>query len=175
MLIVVVIIGILAAALIPRLTSVKDKANDAARKSNIQSIVTAVSSYGLDKWMAALVPGDTIASTGVKSILTGGGMSDIPADPSKAPHTILGISTSGYVVQPVKKNGNTSGGFVVVGFAETPAAANWVETTAANDFSGVVDASNITFCSSISVNGTANTTWGGCTGRADQLRIVAKY
>jgi len=49
MLIVVVIIGILAAALIPRLTSVKDKANDAARKSNIQSIVTAVSSYGLDK------------------------------------------------------------------------------------------------------------------------------
>ena len=77
--------------------------------------------------MAALVPGDTIASTGVKSILTGGGMSDIPADPSKAPHTILGISTSGYVVQPVKKNGNTSGGFVVVGFAETAAAANWVE------------------------------------------------
>lgn len=48
MLIVVVIIGILAAALIPRLTSVKDKANDSARKANLQQLVTAMSTYALD-------------------------------------------------------------------------------------------------------------------------------
>ena len=48
MLIVVVIIGILAAALVPRLTTVKDKANDVARKANLQQLVTAMSSYALD-------------------------------------------------------------------------------------------------------------------------------
>jgi type II secretory pathway pseudopilin PulG len=38
MLIVVVIIGILAAALIPRLQSVQERARDAARKDDIQQI-----------------------------------------------------------------------------------------------------------------------------------------
>ena len=172
MLIVVVIIGILAAALIPRLTSVKDKANDAARKSNIQSIVTAISSYGLDNGMSAIVAGDTFNTAGVKKVLTGGGMTDIPADPSKAPHTILGTSTSGYVVVLTTKNGNLSGGFVVVGFAETAAAANWVEWTT-TDFSGGTDISNVKFCDSVTVGTRAAGT--PCQGSADKFRIVAKY
>jgi len=45
MLIVIVIIGILAAALIPRLTSARGRANDVARKADLQQIATALISY----------------------------------------------------------------------------------------------------------------------------------
>jgi general secretion pathway protein G len=48
MLIVIVIIGILAAALIPRLTSARSRANDTARKADLQQIATAIVAYQLD-------------------------------------------------------------------------------------------------------------------------------
>jgi type II secretion system protein G len=49
MLIVIVIIGILAAALIPKLMSARGRANDVARKADLQQIMTAMISYQLDK------------------------------------------------------------------------------------------------------------------------------
>ncbi len=49
MLIVIVIIGILAAALIPRLTGIQGRARDVARKADLQQISTALSTYNLDK------------------------------------------------------------------------------------------------------------------------------
>ena len=48
MLIVIVIIGILAWALIPRIGTARDKANDTAREANVRSLATALVSYGLD-------------------------------------------------------------------------------------------------------------------------------
>ena len=48
MLIVIVIIGILAAALIPRLMSARGRANDTARKADIQQVGTAFISYQVD-------------------------------------------------------------------------------------------------------------------------------
>jgi len=48
MLIVIVIIGILAAALIPRLTSARARANDTARKADLQQIATALVAAQLD-------------------------------------------------------------------------------------------------------------------------------
>lgn len=48
MLIVIVIIGILAAALIPRLTGVQSRARDVARKADISQISTALTTYQLD-------------------------------------------------------------------------------------------------------------------------------
>jgi len=48
MLIVIVIIGILAAALIPRLTGIKERARDVARKGDLQQISTALAIYNLD-------------------------------------------------------------------------------------------------------------------------------
>jgi len=50
MLIVIVIIGILAAALIPRIWGARDKANDVARQANVKSYATALSQYSSDKW-----------------------------------------------------------------------------------------------------------------------------
>jgi type II secretory pathway pseudopilin PulG len=51
MLIVIVIIGVLASALIPRLGSARGKANDVARKADLQQIATAIISYQIDKNM----------------------------------------------------------------------------------------------------------------------------
>ena len=48
MLIVIVIIGILAWALIPRIGTARDKANDTAREANVRSLATAMVQYGLD-------------------------------------------------------------------------------------------------------------------------------
>ena len=48
MLIVIVIIGILAAALIPRLTGIQGRARDTARKADLNQISTSLSTYNLD-------------------------------------------------------------------------------------------------------------------------------
>jgi general secretion pathway protein G len=48
MLIVIVIIGILAAALIPRLTGIQARSRDVARKADAQQITTALATYQLD-------------------------------------------------------------------------------------------------------------------------------
>ena len=48
MLIVIVIIGILAWALIPRIGTARDKANDTAREANVRSLATAMVQYWLD-------------------------------------------------------------------------------------------------------------------------------
>jgi len=48
MLIVIVIIGILAAAIIPRLNSARGRANDVARKADLNQVATALITYQLD-------------------------------------------------------------------------------------------------------------------------------
>ena len=44
----IVIIGILAAALIPRLASARGRANDTARKADLQQIANALVAYQID-------------------------------------------------------------------------------------------------------------------------------
>jgi type II secretory pathway pseudopilin PulG len=48
MLIVVVIIGILASALIPRISSAKDRAQNTAAVKDVSDIVTALTIYQID-------------------------------------------------------------------------------------------------------------------------------
>ena len=48
MLIVIVIIGILAAALIPRLTGIQARARDTGRKADMNQIASALQTYQLD-------------------------------------------------------------------------------------------------------------------------------
>jgi len=48
MLIVIVIIGILASALIPRLSSARGRANDTARKADLQQIAASLVAYQID-------------------------------------------------------------------------------------------------------------------------------
>jgi len=175
MLIVVVIIGILAAALIPRLTSVKDKANDSSRKASLQQLVTAMSSYALDQGVFK-----STSWTGTSTIWTGTigealakwGMKSIPTDPSNKWNTIYGTLTTGFVYISAKKWGVADGGFVVASFAETT-SANYVECTP-TDITNNSEIDGITTCSTVSKGGTCSFT--GCTYTGENsLRLLQKY
>ena len=68
MLIVIVIIGILAAALIPRLTGIQGRARDVARKGDLQQISTALATYNLDKGNYPITGGSSTTSLNTTAI-----------------------------------------------------------------------------------------------------------
>ena len=182
MLIVVVIIGILAAALIPRLTSVKDKADDSARKANLQQLVTAMASYAMDN---GVYPSSSTGSesSGLQVALTKGWMKSVPLDPTNQSGTIMGAFTNGYTYFSTYKGGTKDNGFVFISRAETAWAANWVECTATNwYFTGGQDIDTLRLCDKVTLDPSGNTAncaysnTGSCVAwQPSQLRIVSKY
>ena len=74
MLIVIVIIGVLAAALIPRLGTARGKANDTARKADLQQLATALIAYQMDQneypWTPVHFGDNTTAQNGTNGIQT---------------------------------------------------------------------------------------------------------
>lgn len=77
MLIVIVIIGILAAALLPQIGSARDKANDTAREANVRTLVTALVQFWMDSttWYPDAMP-DDLTRYGVPS----GNFNNEPSD-----------------------------------------------------------------------------------------------
>ena len=173
MLIVVVIIGILASALIPRLTSVKDKANDSARKANLQQLVTAMSMYVIDDPIPVTTAGATgdTYTTAITTALTKGGMKSIPSDPSNKPDTIFGKSTTGFVYFSTYKGTIANNSFIFVSRAETEGAANWVENTTTT-INNSTDINTLVLCDKVTIStATANK----CDGPKTKFRIIMKY
>jgi len=123
MLIVIVIIGILAAALIPRLSSARGRANDVARKADLAQTAAALVSYQIDRGSFP-TPAWTLAS--IASDLTSAGMSSIPKDPVSS-RVIATISTASgqYYYSPITKSSIPNNGFVVIAASETEWGANW--------------------------------------------------
>ena len=79
LLIVITIIGILAVALIPRLTGGPGRARDAQRKADLQQIATALEFYADDSG------GDYPSTTGcVSSLAISDYLTTVPSDPSDA-------------------------------------------------------------------------------------------
>ena len=113
MLIVIVIIGILAAALVPRMMSARDKAADTAIQSDIQQVASAITQYGFD-----FDPATTLATFTSGMALSGklvpNYLSSMPASANKMSF------------KQISRGGTTSGGFVLYAPVATPGAANWV-------------------------------------------------
>ena len=106
MLIVIVIIGVLAAALIPRLSSARGRANDVARKADLAQVAAALVSYQIDHGSFPDTAGG-LSLTGIKDKLIGAGMSSIPEDPNSS-RTFSGITSviipaGQYGYTPIKK------------------------------------------------------------------------
>ncbi|MCF7835167.1 prepilin-type N-terminal cleavage/methylation domain-containing protein [Candidatus Gracilibacteria bacterium] len=127
MLIVIVIIGVLAAALIPRLTSVRGRANDVARKADLQQVATAIVSYSMDKGRypsTGKVSVDTLPLTSY--------MTTTPGDPQSStilaefPTSLTGVNTGQYIYVSLTKSSNAGKGFALVSKAETEGGANWL-------------------------------------------------
>lgn len=94
MLIVVVIIGLLAAALIPRLTGAQERSRDSAREVKIKDISNAVELYAQDNWGKYPIAPFAVASWTIPSTVEAIGsgfiwqyLTQIPTDPGKGVFT----------------------------------------------------------------------------------------
>jgi general secretion pathway protein G len=109
MLIVIVIIGILAAALIPRLTGAQDQARDTARLADLNQIGTALAVYNADNNgypinAATVASGATNALSGMAPTY----IKSIPTDPKSTQAVTIGASaaTNGNYAYLVIATGN---------------------------------------------------------------------
>ena len=151
MLIVVVIIGILSAALLPRLQGAQASARDTARKADISTLGTAIVSYYNQKWVYPWPKsGDlkTQDTSNINRAMTWASyieellkkqvdLSSLPADPTKwntfswYAATSLGTVSVGigawqYWYQIVSKNGIPAWWFILMARPETEWWANYV-------------------------------------------------
>lgn len=153
MLIVVVIIGILAAALLPRLMGAQAATRDAARQKSLNDIVAGLEMYSaaLGQYPAA----GTSAATLKDSLVSRDYLKDIPTDPKKDQPAVKVGDIAGekgqFTYALIKKNGVADQAYVLAAYVETVDKANATNkmleswTSAAAD----ADSSKIKLCTSI--------------------------
>lgn len=129
MLIVIVIIGILAAALIPRLSKARGRANDTARKADLSQVAAALVSYQIDK---GSFPPECWNLEDIYDKLQIAGLDTLPTDPawSTVNNFASGMVAEQYGYCAITKNGQWSGWFVIAAIAETEWWANFIQTWA---------------------------------------------
>jgi len=128
MLIVIVIIWVLAAALIPRLTSVRWRANDVARKADLQQVATAIVSHSMDK---GTYPTPTLSTWVAISDLTGdlkNYVTVLPKDPTMDWNDDFNEYNNDwdYAYIRITKWGTPDAWFAIISMVETEWWANWV-------------------------------------------------
>ena len=173
MLIVIVIIGILAAALIPRLSSARGRANDVARKADVAQVAAALVSYQIDR---GSFPSSAGALTLISGNLISAGMSAIPEDPntSRVFDGIAWWSTGQYSYTPITKSWIPANGFILMAGSETEWWSNWIST--GNNISSSTDYVNVKLCK-IFTKWTASNDGNGNCGYVNlsQLRYIYLY
>ncbi|MCX6822802.1 MAG: prepilin-type N-terminal cleavage/methylation domain-containing protein [candidate division SR1 bacterium] len=182
MLIVIVIIGILAAALIPRLSSARGRANDTARKADLQQTATAIVAYQIDRGSFPSCPSNGgCPLSAVQTGLVAAGMSSIPTDPSASRHFLgigsLDIAGGQFGYTPIKKGGIDGNGFVLMAATETEGGSNRV--VGLPDIDETVNYSDIHLCTSFTqhAGSPTNDNNGNCKydPTQDQLRYIYMY
>ena len=177
MLIVIVIIGILAAALIPRLASARGRANDTARKADLQQIASALVAYQIDH---GHFPSTTSwAISYINTELISAGMSSVPTDPN-ATRTFGGIAwglAGQYSYTTIKKSWITDNGFVLMAGTETEGWSNRVVWSGVGVITSTSGDTDIIPCKSFNPTGTVGNVAWACTydKAADQLRYIYIY
>ena len=166
MLIVIVIIGILAAALIPRLTAVQGRARDVARKSDLQQISTALATYNLDNGTYPASTAETTDAAGFASALSwlvsANLMKSLPKEAAQ------------WANHPYQyRTFNSASTFTLKALSEW----GWVNANYATSFPTLSgsNASIITqlLCTSVGQWSSSYTTWSNCT--ADVVGLAARY
>ena len=178
MLIVIVIIWILAAALIPKLQSARWKANDVARKANLNQVATALMSYNIDKWV---FPSTWWWLSAIENELIYAGMTSIPRDPDLNkqfgwiwtwtcwPTTTTLWPKWDFMYTPAKKWSILNSSYIIMAWIETEWWANYMR-----DWTST----HPTLCpTSLDVND-VNKTYRcepNCTKSWDNLRYIVTY
>ena len=139
MLIVIVIIGILAAALIPRLTGIQGRARDTARKADLSQIGTSLATLKLD---TNVYPTQIAWATGVEVGILSGLSAYMNAIPKE--------NAAGYMTYAYVSNGST---FALASVSEGGKAnANWSGTNATSVPAYFSGTSSISFPTSITTS-----------------------
>ena len=193
MLIVIVIIGILIAALLPRLSSAQAKARDVSRQTALSQLQSAIVMYQWDKWerpqqapatwwMAINVDANT---PGLAKDLTNAWMTSIPQDPLRS-NTFkwiwnnLEISGWQYWYIVTTRNGTKNWWFVLMAKTETEWNSNWVYCSGWSltwwEIKNDTDIRNIKLCTKVTQSGSCTTNNSDCTYINDsQLRYIVVY
>ncbi len=181
MLIVIVIIWVLAAALIPRLTSVRDRANDVARKADLNQLATAIIARQMDH--NGLLPwgidDTTLPMSAIQTELKDAGLDSVPQDP-RSVTSVSGLWTWTtlswqYAYLRIAKNWIAGGAFVVMAKMETPGASNWLYNVTSWSIHSGDDSTALIPCKSMtkSLTGMSLIPWWDCFfSNLDQLRFM---
>jgi len=175
MLIVVVIIWILAAALIPKLQSARWKANDVARKANLNQVATALMSYNIDKWK---FPETAWWLSSISWELIYAWMSSIPRDPDFW-KTFQWMSTWAwacvalppfspaweFMYTPATKWSISKSSYIIMAWSETEWGSNYERTWTVT----------ATLCSTTEINNITRCEWWTCLKAWDNLRYIVTY
>ena len=142
MLIVIVIIGILIAALMPRMQAAQWRARDVARKTALSQIQSALVTSQWDNWywpwQCANVDANTTNcaedGTGINSVETSlktAWMNSVPVDPLKSSEVwwlwnFDWDEAGNYSYLVTKRNWTPNGGFVLMAKTEVEWGSNWI-------------------------------------------------
>ena len=195
MLIVIVIIGILIAALMPRMQAAQWRARDVSRKTALSQIQTAIVTYQWDKWeWPGMSWGNAtwwMAVSGISEEIRTAWMNSVPSDPISSNTVEIWSGTSieawqyGYLV--MKRNWTKDGWFALIAHTEVEWWSNRVVCSWATSASSINswwlknsnDVSEVQLCSSFKYNknGTdCSVTWWVCTYNYEsELRYLTVY
>ena len=187
MLIVIVIIGILIAALLPRMSAAQWRARDVSRKTALSQIQSAIVTYQWDygSWPMQDSLSEWTGLMTIESELLKAWMSSVPGDPlnwvtfSWVVSNGSTVSDYGYVI--AKRNWVQSWWFALMAKTEVAWSANWVVCGNADLLTGGRDLVKDTHlcskvmegiaCSNPNVDGESNI----CTWTLEQMRYIVIY
>lgn len=187
MLIVIVIIGILIAALLPRMQAAQWRARDVARKTALSQIQSAIVTSQGDRWER---PGGTGAENwmDVKAIATelqAAWLGTVPVDPLK--QTVSWVwSTTGeqsqYRYITVNRNGVENWWFLLMSIVEVEWSANWVVCDSVT-WSKITKSTDIVknefkACEKVTITGSTCTNdlkWNCTAADPSELRYIVYY
>ena len=149
MLIVIVIIGILIAALMPRMQAAQGRARDVSRKTALSQIQSAIVTSQWDKWEWPWVGDENCTEncaqawmwiSAIQEQLTRAWMNSIPVDPLKTDDIkwlgkFTGNTTGDYAYIVIKRNWTDDWWFVLMAKTEVEWSSNWIVKTGITDCS----------------------------------------
>ena len=149
MLVVIVIIGTLVSALVPRLSSARARASDISVKVDLQQVATALISYQIDKWHfpQEISP---FSDHEFQKVLIKWWMNSIPSIGENQWTGMDSQLAAWYMYYPMKKNGINKNGFLLVAKTESEQMSNYVYCgeIAANE-QWDIDVDSLPICESI--------------------------
>ena len=189
MLIVIVIIGILIAALLPRMQAAQWRARDVARKTALSQMQSAIVTYQGDhgKWPKQDEIGDWTGIKAIETELIQAWMTEVPHDPlNGTTFSWVGsvgatVTDFGYVV--AKRNSVTSGWFALMAKTEVAWWSNWVVCDNEDVITWGTDLKDVHPCATVVEVDDAtncdnpNSTWSNsvCSWTLWQMRYVVLY